>query len=121
MISFEAYKIVHLAAVAALLGALGGAAVHAANALPREANVLRRTVGAFHGASLLVILVAGFGMLARLDAGLPGWAIAKLVVWFAMGALSALPYRSPRLARVTLWSLPVLVGLAAWLTIAKPF
>ena len=121
MIGLTTYKILHIAAAVGLFGALGGAAVHAGNALPREQNALRKSIGILHGGSLLLLLVAGFGMLARLDVGLPAWAIAKLVLWFVMGGLLVLPYRAPGLARTVLWSLPVLGALAAWLGIAKPF
>jgi hypothetical protein len=121
MIEIETYKILHMAAVLGLFGALGAVAVHAGNGLAKEQNALRRSVAARHGLSLLLILVSGFGMLARLDAGLPGWAIGKLVVWFVAGGLLAAPYRAPERARVVLWALPVLGGIAAWLAIAKPF
>jgi hypothetical protein len=121
MIDLDTYKILHLAAVLGLFGALGAVAVHAGNGLAREQNALRRSVSALHGLSLLLILVSGFGMLARLDAGLPGWAIGKLVIWFAAGALLAVPYRAPGRARLVLWALPILGGLAAWLAISKPF
>lgn len=121
MIGLGAYKILHLAAVVGLFGALGGVAVHAANGLSRDQNAVRRPIAALHGLSLLLILVSGFGMLARLEAGLPGWAIAKLVLWFLVGGLLALPYRVPGLARPVLWALPVVGAVAAWLAIAKPF
>lgn len=121
MIGLTAYHVLHIAGVVGLFGALGGAAVHAGNALGAEQTAWRKSLRVLHGVSLLVILVAGFGMLARLDAGFPGWAVAKLVLWFLMGGLLAVPYRAPGLARPVLWSLPVLGALAAWLAIAKPF
>jgi len=38
-----------------------------------------------------------------------------------LGALVALPYRRPDLARLVFIALPVLGGLASWLAIYKPF
>jgi hypothetical protein len=56
------------------MAALGGAAIHAANAGTREASPTRRLVSLAHGVALLLILTGGFGMLARLgivSGGLP--------------------------------------------------
>ncbi len=121
MIGLTAYKILHLAGVVGLFGALGAAAANAGQAQAGVGDAWRRSIRVLHGVSLLVILVAGFGMLARLGEGFPGWAMAKVVLWFVMGALVAVPYRSPGRARLVLWSLPLLGALAAWLALAKPF
>jgi hypothetical protein len=106
------------------MAALGGVAIHAANAGTRESSLTRRLLTAAHGIALLLILVGGFGMLARLglaSGGLPGWIWAKLVIWMLFGALAALPYRRPQLARPVFLTLPLLGLAAAWLALTKPF
>lgn len=66
------------------------------------------------GIAALLVLVAGFGLLAKLHANqFSGWVIVKLVCWLALAAIPALVYRRPAwrnaLAYVTL--LLVLVAL----------
>jgi hypothetical protein len=124
VISYEAYKVAHLLAVLILFAVLGGVAVHAMNGGTREGNAARRLVAGLHGLALLVALVAGFGLIARLDlvnGGLPLWVYGKLVIWFLVALLLGLPYRRPQLARpLLLLGLPLLALLAAWLAVYKP-
>jgi hypothetical protein len=124
MISYEVYKVLHLLGVVCVFAALGGVAVHAANGGQRQGNTLRRVVSALHGLGLLVILIAGFGLLARLElvaGGLPMWVYGKLALWLVAGALLVIPYRRPAAARGTLmFGLPLLGAIAAWLAIYKP-
>lgn len=124
MISYEVYKVVHLVGILALFAALGGVAVHAVNGGTRETNAARRAVAGIHGLALLVILVAGFGLMARLglvSEGWPLWIYGKLAIWLTALLLLALPYRRPALARpVLVVGLPILALLAAWLAVFKP-
>ncbi len=121
--SYEFYKILHVTAVLAVFAALGAACLHAMNGGGREGTAGRKLVNALHGAGLLVALVGGFGLLARLDlaTGWPGWVWAKLAIWLVAGAYVVVPYRRPALAKPMLLALPVLGLAAAWLAIAKPF
>ena len=124
MISYQAYKVIHLIGAFLALAALAGLALAAANGATRQSNPARRLIAISHGLGLLVVLVAGFGLLARLglvQGSFPGWVWAKLVVWLLIGGLAAIPYRRPHLARAVFVALPVLGGLAAWLAIFKPF
>jgi hypothetical protein len=125
MISYQAYKVIHLIGIFLTLTALAGLALAAANGATKQTNPARRLVSAWHGAGLLIVLVGGFGLLARLGvmhgAAFPGWVWAKLAIWIIVGALVAVPYRRPDLARLVFIALPVLGGLAAWLAIYKPF
>ncbi len=122
--SYELYKVLHIVGVVMVIAALGGVAVHAANGGTRIANAVRRPLAALHGLGLLVILVAGFGLLARLSlvrGGLPLWIYGKLAIWLVAGALLAIPYRRPAVARpVLMIGLPLLGLLAAWLAVYKP-
>jgi hypothetical protein len=123
MMPFAVYKVVHVFAVLLVVSALAGAAIHAANGGSREASTTRRLVTATHGLGLLLLLVAGFGMLARLDLPVTayGWIGAKVVIWLALGGLLVLPYRRPATARVVFLLVPVLGALAALLALTKPF
>jgi hypothetical protein len=124
MIPYVAYKLIHLFGIFLTVASLGGAAIHAANAGTRQASFTRALVSAGHGIGLFLVLVGGFGMLARLElvsGGLPGWVWAKLVIWVSLGALMILPYRRPQLARAVFLAVPTLGLIAALLALTKPF
>jgi uncharacterized membrane protein YqgA involved in biofilm formation len=107
-----------------VMSALGGVAVHALNGGTRQTNAARRLLVSLHGLGVLLILVGGFGMLARLGfrhgAMFPGWLLVKLAVWVVIAAIVFLPYRRPALARPVYLALPLLGGLAAYMAIYKP-
>ena len=124
MISYELYKVIHLVGVLVLFSVLGGAMVHAINSGTPATNAARRSITVLHGTGLLIILVAGFGLVARLDllsGGVPGWVIGKLVIWLLAGILLTVPRQKPALARpILLLGLPILAAAAAWLAVYKP-
>lgn len=112
--SYEFYKILHLLALAAMFASVGASAI--------APDTDRKIVGMTHGIALLVVLVSGFGMHAKLGIqGFPGWLIAKVVIWLVFGGLLAVGRRAPG-AKLAVWgSIPVLTAVAAWLVIARPF
>lgn len=123
MISYSVYKVAHLLGMFLLFTILGGISLHVLNGGTRESNVGRKLVAALHGVALFVILLSGFGMLARLGmvrGGLPGWIWAKLAIWVLLGAFGTLPYRKPSLAKPFLFLLPLLGALSAIFAIYKP-
>lgn len=124
MISYQVYKLVHLFGMFAMFTAVGGIALHVLNGGTRASNTARRLVGVLHGTALFLILLGGFGMLARLgiiQGGLPGWIIAKLAIWALVGFLGMLPYRAPATARWILLGVPLSGVLAGYLALYKPF
>ena len=124
MISYRGYKLVHLLGVIALFLALGGLTFHAASGGTRSEGA-RKLVAITHGLALFLVLLGGFGLLARLGdmhgTGWPGWVWTKLVIWLVLGAALAIPYRKPELAKPLWIFLPLLGGLAAYMAIYKPF
>ena len=126
MISYGVYRLVHFLGIFLLLTALGGAAMRAmtsAGVASTEADrkPVRRLVAATHGIAMLLILVGGFGMLARIDVGFPGWIVGKLLVWMALGAMLGLTARLAGRARALWFAIPVLAFIAGWLAYTKPF
>lgn len=120
--SYATYKLIHLISAFLLFSVAGGVALYAANGGDKAGNTLRRLVAILHGVALLGLLVAGFGLLARLGiGGVPGWVWAKLVLWLLIGGIALVPYRRPALGGHFLWLLPLLGGLSAWIAVAKPF
>lgn len=47
------------------------------------------------GCLALAMLVGGFGLVATMKVGFPGWVIIKLVCWFGLMAISGMGYRKP--------------------------
>jgi uncharacterized membrane protein len=124
MFSHAFYNVVHIVGIILVMSALGATAIHAVNGGSRQTNRARGLVAALHGVGVLLILIGGFGMLARLGfmhgANFPGWLWVKLAVWVTIAALLAVPYRKPSLAKPVYLALPVLGGLAAYMAIYKP-
>jgi len=119
--SYLAYKLLHLLGVVLLFAALGALVVRQLGATPPSPKDRGgRLAGITHGVALLVILVSGFGALAKLGLGLPGWAWWKLAVWLALGASLVAIRRLPSAAPWLWWLLPFLGGVAAWLALYKP-
>lgn len=116
------YKTLHLVGMALLLTSLGGLAAHAASGGSKATNSVGRLLALAHGLGLVLMLVGGFGLLARLDLSMTGgWIWVKLLLWLGLGAASVLPYRSPKIARSLLIVLPLAAGLAAFMALFKPF
>lgn len=123
MISYPVYKVVHLVGVLMVFLSLGGVATHAINGGTKN-HSWRKPVAATHGIGLVLSLVGGFGLLARLgivQGGLPGWIWAKLVIWVFFAILVGVLVRKPTIAK-PLWLVMItLGGLAAYLAGSKPF
>lgn len=125
MISYSVYRLVHLVGIFLLFVVLGGLSYGAAAARGERGRLSPRLAMALHGAALFIVLLGGFGLLARLGivhgTSWPGWVWAKLGIWLLAGAAVIVPRRRPEWAGALFLALPVLGGLAAWLAIFKPF
>ena len=119
MIPYAAYKVVHYLGIFTLVVALSASLARSAQG-GAEPDPWRKRLGILHGVALLAIPLGGFGMLARLDEGFPGWAMAKVAIWLVAGGLIALR-RSPAWSARGLVLLPLLAALAGWLAYVKPF
>jgi hypothetical protein len=108
---YSTYKIIHLIGVAALVLGLGGMMAGGEN---------RKTFAILQGIALLVMLVSGFGLLAKLHLGFPHFAMAKVALWVVLGVLPVLLRRLkvPLLGGITI--VLALVGVMAWLGVMKP-
>lgn len=119
--SYEFYKILHLCGLMLLFFGLSSALTLKMAGVAFTGSV-KKMAFITHGVGLFIMLVGGFGLLARLGMmSMPNWAIAKLVIWILLGGAIALAKRKGQIG----WPLMVLfVALgttAAWLAITKPF
>ncbi len=116
---YETYKLLHVVGLLLLFLGMGGLLLGARS----EPNRPPKSTTILHGLGLVVMLVAGFGMMARLaiEWPWPGWLFAKLGVWLAIGALPGLVRRKIIPLALAWLVAAALGGLAAWLAISKPF
>ena len=119
------YEILLIIGIALLFVAFGGVATHAANGGTKASSSTRGLMGSMHGLGALLILVGGFGMLARIGfqhgANFPGWLWVKIIVWVILSAIVLMPYRKPALAKPFIFLLPLLAGVAVYMALYKPF
>ena len=126
MISHQLYNVVHVVGIILVMSALGGAAIQAMTGGTEPPHPSpRRLLAILHGLGAFLVLLGGFGMLARLGvmhgAGFPAWVWVKLAVWAILAFALFIPRRKPGLALPLLLALPILGGLAAYMAIYKPF
>lgn len=114
------YKTLHLAGVIGLFLGLGGLAV--VGRVPEaERGAARKPFVILHGVSLLILLVAGFGLLAKLGVGMPGWVHPKLLLWLFLGGITVLFKRRPERGPLWAWVAGLLGVVAAVFGVYKPF
>ena len=123
MISYPVYKLIHVLGILMLFLALGGSLVHVINGGLKSDNRWRRAIAIAHGVGLFLILLGGFGMLARIQVNWPwpGWVYVKVIIWLAFGGATALIGRLGRGGSWLWYVLPVLGLLAAYMALYKPF
>ena len=120
--SFEFYKVIHIAGLLlTVFGLFGLIAVYWNDSVPKPA--LRKALMMSHGVGLLFLLVAGFGLAARLNlmGHLPGWVYAKLGIWLLVGGAPNLIKRQPQKAALWLVVTLIIVLLAVTFAVTKPF
>lgn len=113
MISYSVYKIVHIAGIMLLFLSLGGLILAASENLKLAKNSKKLWM-IMHGVSLFVVLLGGFGLLARLGivGGFPTWVWVKLIIWLALGGLVTLILKKPSFAKIFL-SVVLMLGILA--------
>ncbi|HBP23398.1 MAG TPA: hypothetical protein DEA08_37175 [Planctomycetes bacterium] len=130
--SYATYKILHLLGLMLVFLSLGGLTVQALmtpaqptgegeeGAAPAKPPA-KAALFALHGIGMLLLLVAGFGILAKLKLGFPAWVHPKLLIWLILGAVPVIAKKAPP-ARVPLLFVVTLLGLAAaYLGVMKPW
>ncbi len=114
--TLEFYRVVHLIGVFLTIMSLSGLCVFASVGNKEEKPMWPRLLTALHGIGLVVVLVAGFGLLAKMkvDWPWPTFVWIKFVVWLVMGGIVVLIKRAPRLALPLWWISLALASAAAW-------
>ncbi len=115
---YSVYKIIHYVGIFTLMLSLGS--------LFTKYN---KSAVIGHGVALLLIILGGFGMQARMktfyvaefETGFPNWMIVKLVIWIIFGGSVVLAKRGI-LKGAAAWIVMIgLASVAAYLGLTKPF
>ena len=120
--SFQFYKVIHMLGLFLLFSSFGGMITHRMRGGDKK-FAEKRSLMLLHGFGLACLLVAGFGLLARLNlhATWPGWVWAKIGIWLILGVSPALIFRKNKVG-LTEWLMVIaLGGCAAYLANFKPF
>lgn len=123
MFPYELYKVLHLLGILALFAALGGSVLLFIAGKADELRSVRKFLAMIQGVALLVIFVAGFGLMARLNmmgASWPLWIYVKVAVWLLLGASLVLIRRVQTIGRWWYVLLPLVGAVAAYMAIYKP-
>ena len=119
--SLLAYRVIHIFSMMLMFTALGGLLLASQAKVQTDAS--RKMAGMLHGIALILILVSGFGALAKLGLSNPGiwptWLWLKILIWFVFGGVIVLIRRAPRFAPILWWALPILGAVAAYLALSN--
>jgi hypothetical protein len=117
MIDLVTYKWLHLVGVFLIVMSFGSLIYRSASGA--ETQIFsKRKLSIVHGIGMLLSLVGGFGMLARLGIShgdWPSWVSVKFGIWLSLGLLIAAVNRSPLRAATWWWLILLLVMSAAYL------
>jgi len=108
------YKVIHIIGILGLFTAMGSIM-----ASDRKKPVMMTKFVIIHGISLIVILISGFGMQAKMGLDFSGWLIAKVVVWFLLGGCLVILKRGLLSATLCWLIIIALGGIAGYLAIFK--
>jgi hypothetical protein len=120
--SLAAYRVIHIFSMMLMFTALGGLILASQAKVQTDAS--RKMAGMLHGIALILILVSGFGALAKIGLSNPGiwpaWVWLKALIWLVFGGIIVLIRRAPRFAPIYWWALPILGAVAGYLALFKP-
>lgn len=117
---YEFYKILHLAGLIVLISVVSALIYRtwADNNAPIKG---KRFLMVLHGIAVVVMLVSGFGLLARLGimSSWPTWVWIKLAAWFFVIVSPSLVMRVPSSRKFMWWLFPAVLIATAFAVIYK--
>ncbi len=119
---YELYKVIHLLGLFLLISGLITAFTLTSNGHALAGKV-KTFAFALHGLGLVLILVSGFGLLARLGLAreMPVWAYIKLIIWGVYALYISVIKRKGQIGWPLYVSMLSVFLVAAYLAVYKPF
>ena len=119
--SYAFYKWLHLTSLLLMVLSTGLLVSNVYGASLKDS--LRKKVTAVHGTTLLILFVAGFGLMARGNYSFTnGWVWVKVLIWLIFGLLPLFLKRGPASVKQNLFIIYSLLLVAAVYTVLfKPF
>ena len=121
--SIIVYKLMHLLGLVLLFQSLGATLFAFLAGSGTSESSHKRMLMSMHGLGLLLLLIGGFGMAARLGimGALPAWVWIKIGIWLLLGASLFFVKKKPETAKLW-WFLIIALGLtAAYMGLFQPF
>jgi len=103
MSKFEMYQLLHFAGIFTLMYSFGSLFI---------GKNYNKGAALAHGVGLIMILVSGFGMQARLGIGFPTWLIVKILIWILFGSFIMLAKKG-LIRGLVAWIIAISLGLSA--------
>jgi len=120
MVMIQLYYILHLLGVLLVFSSLGGLAMRAM--IDPESKALKKFGAITSGVGLFLILLGGFGLVARLyNNEFQNWTIAKIVIWVILGSMLFFINKFPQLGKIWWWLTLTLGLLAVLMVYVRPF
>ncbi len=120
--SYGFYKVLHLMSIIGVFISLGALTLHVMAGGARKFPQ-RKWILITHGLGVVIALVAGFGLMARLGMmqnSWPLWIWGKVAIWVTLGFIVAFIPRFPKYAGPVWVFLILIAGTAAYLANFKP-
>ena len=106
--------LVHLIGVFLLFMGIGGMIVRSILG-DKDNKQLKILCSVSHGLGLVIILIAGFGILGVAKLAFGPWVIVKLIIWLIFGAVIIVINRKPELGKIIWFLLLILAATAGYL------
>lgn len=120
--SYQFYKVLHLVGILGLFLSLGALIMHSCHGGDKKFKG-RKMMVVTHGLSLVVIFVAGFGLMARLNmmgSSWPLWIYLKVAIWLILGGIVALIAKKTQWSALLFYVILIIGASAAWIANFKP-
>ena len=108
------YHVIHVVSIILMTGYIFRAFT---NPAPSEKKI---NMIATHTLAMLA-LIGGFGLLAKLKYGFPGWVIVKVLCWIGLVALASMVYKKKHLTGLFSLITIVIVIIAVIMVYVRPF
>lgn len=121
--SSQFYHWLHFVGILLLFSSLGAQALYVAQGGTKAAWAYRRPMAILHGIGMALVLIAGFGLMARykFTFGDQPWIILKLVIWLILGLFQTIIWKFGRKNLNMFYLLVVLGSLAVYSVVFRIF